>query len=154
MAGSYAEMRARDEQQYGDAMDVDDFEPTTRLREEPPPRAGSGRHGVAPVSSAYPPEPSFPAYALGSNQGPYGTDQMPRSAYPPGNSSPGGGRPVQPQFPPSSYAGRTSGATMASIPTSQVYQDPKTGKLVTIGGGGYEGGFVPEPPRGGRGRHG
>ena len=153
---TYAEMRARDEPAYVDSMDVDmDYDPPPRDRHrgEPEPRGGdrADRHRLTPVTSGYGGEPSYPAYALGTGQGPYGAAQMPRSAGT-GNYSPQGGRGVQAQYPPTTYDSRTSGTTMASIPTTQVYQDPKTGKLVPIDPG-YGSGFAPEPPRGG-GRHG
>ena len=152
-------MRAREEPGYGESMDVDmDYDPPAprdRHRIEPDPRERGGdrgdRHRLTPVTSGYGAEPSYPAYALErGGQAPYGNAQMPRTAAA-GNYSPSGGRAGQPQYPPTTYDSRTSGAPMASIPTTAAYRDPKTGQLVSIDPG-YAAGFAPEPTRGG-GRH-
>lgn len=150
-------MRAQEEPQYTPYsradddmdMDMDDYPPSSRHRPDPrdaDPRERRDRHGMTPTTSGYGAEPSYPAYALGTQQGPYGSGQIPRSAAAAGNYSPSGGRSGQ-AYPPTTYDSRTSGGTVPSIPApTQAYRDPKTGQLVTVGPD-YGSGFGSEPTR-------
>ncbi|ETN40426.1 uncharacterized protein HMPREF1541_04703 [Cyphellophora europaea CBS 101466] len=159
---SYAEMKGRQEADYGDSMDVDtqDYahEAVPRHREIDPrdihardvrdprdlrdPRNVQGRHGVTPVSSgAYGQEP-YPAYSIGSSQpGNYGPEGIPR--YGGGGNTPPTTRAPVPGYGQPGYGGRNAAP---AAPPAQAYRDPRTGQMVT----GYETGYADPRSRHGR----
>jgi hypothetical protein len=144
---SYAEMKGRQEADFGDSMEVDDYpyEPAPRHHDIDPrdARHMSSRHPQIPVSSAgYPSEPPHPAYSIApGQQGKYSAEGIPRYG---GGNTPPTTRTMAPGYSQSGYA-RTSAATAPPIP-SGAYRDPRTGQIVS----GYDTGY----PEQGRSRHG
>lgn len=164
MTGSYAEMKGREDPNYDPNpryqdprisrepmdvdMDMDDYDRPAppRSRHDIDARQPAGRHGVAPVSTGYPPESGYyvssgPAYS--------GPDVQPRSLNEDryrttGGSTPPTSRGGQPAYGQPGYSATTR-ATAPSVPVSS-YRDPRTGQLV-----GYD--PYAEQPRA-RGRHG
>lgn len=144
---SYAEMKGRQEADFGETMEVDDYPsyeaPTSRHRDIDPrdPRSVSARHGgTVPVSSSGYAQDPHPAYSIGSGQPGYGTEGIPRYG---GNSTPPTSRTVNPGYGQAGYQGRSSAATAPPMPA---YRDPRTGQVIS----GYDAGY----PDQGRSRHG
>jgi hypothetical protein len=143
---SYAEMKGRQEADFGDTMEVDDYahEPMSRHYDpDPRDRHGSGRHATIPVTSgAY--QDSRQAYSIST--GPpskYGPEGVPRYG---GGSTPPTSRPMASEYGQTSYPSRTSAQTATSLPAN-AYRDPRTGQIVS---GGYDSGYGDS----GRSRHG
>lgn len=134
---SYAEMKGRQEADFTDTMDVDDYtsgpyEPApSRHHDIDPrdPRHLSGRHPQVPVTSAAYPDP-HQAYSIGpGQQGKYGTEGIPRYG---GGSTPPSTRAMAPGYGQAGYPARTSAATAPPMPAG-AYRDPRTGEIVSSG---------------------
>ncbi len=166
ITGSYAEMKGREDPNYDPNpkyvdtrnprepmdvdMDMDDYDRPAPARRHDivDPRSASGRHGVAPASSGYPPEPSYyvssaqPAYS-GPETLPRTHDDRYRTT---GGSTPPTTRAGQTGYGQTTYPASTR-ATAPPAPVSS-YRDPRTGQLIS----GYEPPFPAESRA--RGRHG
>jgi hypothetical protein len=145
ITGSYADMKGRQEvESYVDTMDVDDdYGPPSRRHDVDVRTQPAGRHGVAPVSSAYPPEPAY--YVSSNLPGNYGPETLPRThaaAYrTTGGSTPPTSRAGQTGYDQPNYPSRTS-AVAPPVPVSS-YRDPRTGQVIS----GYEPTYPPDTGR-------
>jgi hypothetical protein len=149
ITGSYADMKGREEASYRDVMDVDmmdDYDRVPRSRHDLDPRQPASRHAVAPVSTAYAPEPGY--YVSSNPPTNFGPETLPRTHQEnyrnPGGSTPPTSRAPQPGYSQPGYPQRTS-ATAPPVPVSS-YRDPRTGQIIS----NYEPSYSAEPRR----RHG
>lgn len=147
---SYAEMKGRQEADFGDSMELDDYAPyeapgarhhdiDPRDSRDPRERHISGRPGTIPVATSGYSQDPHQAYSINpGHPGKYGSEGIPRYG---GGNTPPTSRAMAPGYSQGGYPARSSTATAPPMPAG-TYRDPRTGQIVSSS---YEPGYADQP---------